>query len=693
MVVLWYLLLQSAMPHKNANNISVVRERYQKLVELINYHRYHYHVLDTPKISDEAYDSLFVELLLIEQNHPELVSNVSPSTRIGDKPLRAFTKVKHRVLQWSFDNVFTKEELFLWGERVGRYLKRETRFNEAQLSFVCEPKIDGLKIILTYENGVFVQGATRGDGEIGENITQNLKAIQSIPLTLNKKVNIIVGGEAWLSHGEFERINKERKHNGEPLFANPRNAAAGSLRQLDPKITASRNLGSFIYDIEALSNADEIISNPSSQEEELDLLFNLGFKVARNFSVSKTLPDVVTYYEKWQKKREHEGYGMDGVVVKVNSIALQQALGYTGKAPRFAIAFKFPAEQAITVLEDILFQVGRTGVVTPVAHLRPVRIAGSVVSRATLHNEDQIKRLDLRIGDTVILQKAGDVIPEIVEVVSKLRTGHEKPFRFPKRIPQCGGDGSIERPPAQAAYRCVNKTSFIQTSRKFHYFVSKKAFNIEGLGPRIVDVLLERGFVNTFDDIFTLTEGDLLTLPGFKEKSARNLIEAIEKARIITLSSFLIGLSIDHVGEETAYDLAKRFGTIEALMKATREEIVQIDGVGDTVADSVYEWFLDNKNKTLVLRLQKYITIEKPKKTSRILAGKTFVVTGTLLRMTRDEAKDAIRERGGVVSSSVSERTDYVVAGENPGSKFTKARELDVRILKEEAFRKLLETT
>ncbi|HEY4502418.1 MAG TPA: NAD-dependent DNA ligase LigA [Candidatus Paceibacterota bacterium] len=678
------------MAHNKRNETEHLKERYRKLVELTNHHRYCYHVLDAPEISDEAYDSLFEELLAIERAYPELRSSASPSARVGGVPLDAFSKVTHKTQQWSFDNVFTTGELRDWGERITRYLERETRYTSAVLDYVCEPKIDGLKIVLTYRDGVFVEGATRGDGKVGENITQNLRTIQSIPLILNKKVNIVVGGEAWLSHNEFERINKEREKNDEPRFANPRNAAAGSLRQLDSKITASRKLDSFVYDIEQLTQGDEVVIQPETQYEELQLLHDLGFKVTRNFSHEETLDDVVRYYKKWEKKRAQETYEMDGIVIKVNAIEVQKALGYTGKAPRFAVAFKFPAEQATTVLEDIGFQVGRTGVVTPVAHLRPVRIAGSVVSRATLHNEDQIKRLDVRVGDTVIIQKAGDIIPEIVDVVLDLRTGNEKIFKFPKSISQCGGDGSIERIPGQSAYRCVNKVSFAQTSRKFHYFVSKKAFNIEGLGPQIVEVLLERGLISSFDDIFTLTEGDLLDVPGFKEKSAHKLVTAIEKARTIMLPQFLIGLSIDHVGEETAYDLAKRFGTIEALMTATYDALLEIDGVGEIVADSVCKWFSDTDNKTLIKRLQRHVTIQKPKKANRLFAGKIFVVTGTLLTMTRDEAKDAIRERGGVVSSSVSDRTDYIVVGENPGSKVVKAKEVGTNMLNEESFKRLL---
>jgi len=680
----------SNMAKEEAQKQKKIQVRYKKLVDLINLHRRAYHTLDSPEISDEAYDSLFEELVKIEESYPNLKKSGSPTERVGDEPLTSFGKVKHAVRQWSFDNVFTESELMKWEEKLIRYLERETRFDTAPLSYMCEPKIDGLKIILTYKNGVFVEGATRGNGLVGENITQNLKTIQSIPLRLKKDIDIIVGGEAWLSHNEFERINKDRKKAGEVVFANPRNAAAGSLRQLDSKVTAARRLDSFIYDIEQLTATNGLIKEPTTQCEELELLSNLGFKVNQASKSVKTIKDIVRYYNLLWNKREKEDGDIDGVVVKVDSVEMQNALGYTGKAPRFAIAFKFPAEQATTVLEDVGFQIGRTGVVTPVAHLRAVRIAGSVVSRATLHNEDQIKRLDVRVGDTVVLQKAGDVIPEIVEVVTDLRTGKEKPFIFPKKVALCGGDGSIERVPGQAAYRCVNKESFAQTSRKFHYFVSKKAFNIEGLGPSIIDLLLEEGLISTYDDIFTLTEGDILELPGFKTKAAQNLIGAINNVRDVTLAQFLIALSIDHVGEETAHLLAESFGSLTSLQKASIAEMDEIEGIGEIVAHSIYSWFKSDENQKLVKRLEEHVQIQKPQEKSRTLEGLSFVVTGTLENVTRDDAKDAIRVRGGVVSNSVSGSTDYVVVGQNPGSKADKAKKIGVRILSETAFQTIL---
>lgn len=671
-----------------------VQERVHKLRTTINRHRHLYHTLDRPEISDEAYDSLIQELTLLEKTYPSLAVPDSPSVRVGDEPLKEFEKVRHAVPQWSFDNVFNAEELELWEERIERYAEKHSIFTRADFSYAVEHKIDGLKVILSYRKGVLVQGATRGNGEVGENITVNLRTIEDIPLKLTCPVDIIVGGEAWLSHTELARINAERKNTGEPLFANPRNAAAGSLRQLDSKITASRRLACFAYDIERVGEVSGLTA-PLTQIEELELLKTLGFNVNPYFKHCRSLSDVMAYYRDSASRRHERDYEMDGIVVKVNRVDLQRALGYTGKAPRFAVAFKFPAEQATTTLTDIVLQVGRTGVLTPVAHLKPVRIAGSTVSRATLHNEDQIKRLDVRIGDTVVLQKAGDVIPEIVAVVTDMRNGSEKPYTFPTHVPECGGDGRIERVPGMAAWRCTDKNSFALQRRRLHYFVSKHAFDIEGLGPRIVDVLLRRGLITTPDDIFSLTPGDLEGLPGFKEKAIGNLVGAIRKATRVPLSRFLIALSIEHVGEETAEDIAAHFGTLQRVMDASREELAAVPGVGAVVADSLYTFFRAKAHQALIARLLRYVTVERApqkKQTEGWFSGKTFVLTGTLGGMSRDEAKRHIKERGGKVSSSVSKKTEAVIAGADPGSKWHDAQKLGVRILNEEQFTKMLKS-
>ena len=662
-------------------------KRAKKLRETIRHHSRLYHSLDAPEISDEAYDTLVSELTEIESQYPELVTPDSPTRRVGDAPVEKFSKVNHKVAQWSFDNVFSEEEFIAWDEKTKRFLKKE---KDKQLEYVCEHKIDGLKIILEYKNGELLTGATRGDGVIGEDITSNIRTIRSVPLVLSKNIDCIVVGEAWLSHKEFERINKEREKEGLELFANPRNAAAGSLRQLDPKIAASRKLSCFIYDIDLI----EGINIPRTQDEEINFITQMGFKTNKHKEVCVGADEVIDYYRKWKRKGDKEEYEMDGIVVKVNNIELQKRLGHTAKAPRFAVAFKFPAQQVTTTVEDIVLQVGRTGVLTPVAHLRPVRVAGSVVSRATLHNEDEIQRLDVRIGDTVIIQKAGDVIPDIVEVLNDLRTGKEKKYVWPKKVPACGGDGSIERISGQAAWRCVAKDSLEQKKRIFAHFVSKKAFDIDRVGEKVTAQLLEEGMINTFDDLFTLTEGDFLSLEGFAEKSARQAIESIDVARTVSLPRLLVGLSIQNVGEEVARLVAEEFKTLENIMKADKTKMVAIDGIGEVVANSIHEWFEDAQNKIMLKKLLKEISIEKVRvQSGGKLDGATFVLTGTLENLTRDEAKKRIRDAGGKVSSSVSGSTTYVVAGDKPGSKFNEAEKLGVRVLTEEEFLRIVSAT
>ena len=659
-------------------------ERYKKLIKTVDKHRYIYHVLDKQEISDEAYDSLMRELLEIEGKYPEIISPVSPTQRVGDKPLDEFVKVKHEVRQWSYDDCFDFLELQKWDEKVRKMVGKEVSLKGEKIEYCCELKIDGLKIILTYKNGQFFQGATRGDGTIGEGVTQNLKTIKSIPLELTEPVDVIVVGECWFSKKELEKINEIRKKDGLEIFANTRNVAAGSIRQLDPKVVSERNLDSFIYDIDKISG--EI---PKTQEDELILISKLGFKTNPNHEVFDSLAGVEKYYQKWGKNKDKLDYGLDGIVIKINSRKIQEALGYTGKSPRWGIAYKFLAEQVTTKVDDIVLQIGRTGVLTPVAKLTPVRVAGSLVSRATLHNEDEIKRLDVRVGDTVILQKAGDVIPDIVSVVKELRTGKEKEFIFPKKVDACGGDGSIERIPGQSAWRCVSKDSFAQQKRKFYHFVSKKAFNMDGLGPKIIDVLMDNNLISTFSDIFTLEKGDLLSLPRFGEKSVENIFASIEKSKKVTLARFIVSLSIPQVGEETAIDVAKSFGTIEKIRNASVGDLQKINGVGDVVAESIVNFFADNENKKLVDVLLKNVKIEKVPVSdtgAKKFFGLTFVITGTLSNISRDEAKDKIRTLGGNVSESVSSKTSYLVVGENPGSKLEKAKELGIKVLDEASF-------
>jgi len=539
-------------------NKKEVQKRIEKLRKEIDRYRYLYHVLDSPQVSDEIFDSLMRELRQLEEQYPELKAVDSPSQRIGGEPLDKFEKTRHKHKQWSLNDAFSFEEIKAWEEKIIRMLEKEGI--KEKLEYCCEVKIDGLKVVLTYEKGFFVRAATRGDGVIGENVTEQVRTIQSIPLRLNKDIDVIVMGEAWMRKKDLQRINKEREKKGEQLFANSRNAAAGSIRQLDPKITASRRLDSYIYDM------DEIEGEfPATQTEELERLEKLGFKVNKNYKLCYSLEQIEALFRTWEPKRNKQEYGIDGLVVKVNSRKLQNILGYTGKSPRWAIAYKFIPEKVTTVVEDIKTQIGRTGALTPVAHLKPVRVAGSVVSRATLHNEDEIERLDIRIGDTVVIHKAGDVIPEVVEVLKNLRTGKEKKFHMPGHCPICGGPVKREKLKTgkkegeSAAHYCLNKKCFAVEKEKIIHFVSKKGFNIEGMGERIVEQLMNEGLVSDFSDIFELEKGDLEPLERFAEKSAGNLIEAVEKSKKITLPKFLFALGIRHVGEETAELLAKEF--------------------------------------------------------------------------------------------------------------------------------------
>jgi len=658
-----------------------ITERYEKLKHLVEHHRRLYYS-DQPEIADSAYDELEQELIRIEEEYPVLRTPDSPTGRVGGEAIVAFQKIKHTVPQWSFNDAFTPEDVREFDVRVRKLAQQP-------ITYTCELKIDGLKIVLTYKKGMLLTAATRGDGVVGEDVTHNVRTISSVPLTLTRPIDCVVEGEVWMSEAALAAANTTRAKQGEPLFANPRNAAAGSLRQLDPAIAAARKLDSFIYDI-----ADTQETLPHTQHEELEYLRALGFKVNPYFRHVHSIDEVIAYWNEWKTKNKSQGYWIDGVVVKVDEREEQERMGYTGKAPRFAIAFKFPAEQVTTVVEDIVLQVGRTGVLTPVAHLRPVLVAGSTVSRATLHNEDEIKRLDVRVGDTVILQKAGDVIPDIVQVLSELRPKHSKPYQWPKVVMECGGDGSIERVPGTAAWRCVYKNSFAQVRRRFRHFASKGALNIEGLGPSTVDALLEKQLVQHVDDFFTLKEGDLLMLEGFAEVSAKKLIASIQKGSHTTLARLLTGLSLPHVGEETALLLAQHFATIDVLAQSKEETLRDIPGIGDIVAHAIVAWFAEPQNRDLVRRLKKVLTIENEvygqNRKSLPLMGQTYVVTGTLARYDRDHIKELLRAAGATVSESVSTKTTGVVAGENPGSKLAKAQAIGVPVLDEAAFERLL---
>ncbi|MEP7162587.1 MAG: NAD-dependent DNA ligase LigA [Candidatus Moraniibacteriota bacterium] len=683
--------------------------RIEKLRETLDRHRSLYHVEDAPEISDEAYDSLFRELEDLEREYPQFQSSTSPTSRVGGEPRKSFEKVRHTVRQWSFDDVFDEAGLIAWDERLKRFLEK-SGLGDKEPSYVAELKIDGLKIILTYKKGIFVRGTTRGNGEVGEDVTQNLKTIQSLPLVLKKPVDIIVVGEAWLPKKELERINNERQERGEALFANPRNAAAGAIRQLDSRITASRKLDSFIYDIDSLTE----LPLPQTQKAELNLLRELGFKVNPHAALMENISQVENYAEEWNAKRAELPYGLDGVVIKVDEVSLQEALGYTGKSPRFGVAYKFPAEEGTTTVEDITVQIGRTGALTPVAHLMPLPLAGTTVSRASLHNADEITRLDVRIGDTVIIRKAGDIIPEVVSVLKDLRSGKEKVFHMPTHCPKCGSlverkvlsekNGKIEY---SAALYCVNPKCFAQEREAIIHAVSRKGFDIVGLGEKIVEQLMGEGLVARLSDIFELTSGDLAPLERFAEKSAEKLAQAIERAKKIPLHRLIFALGIRHVGEETAESLALEIARHmkrkkmppEMLFREaaglSREDWEAMEDIGAKSAESLFDWFHDSEHEELFRHFEKVsieILLPEVRKTEKLpFFGKTFVLTGEFERFTRDEAKRKIKELGGSVSSSVSQKTNFVVAGKDPGSKYDKARELQVVTLDEKGFIKLMQ--
>jgi DNA ligase (NAD+) len=664
------------------------QKRLQQLRETITHHAKKYHEDNISEISDEAYDALLYESIRLEE---QIEGKRSSGVGDGAKASSAFTKVTHQVRQWSFDNIFSHEELIEWDARVRRLLT-EADHSTTSLAYVLEHKIDGLKLIIEYKAGELVRCATRGNGQVGEDVTHTARTITTLPEKLKHKVDLICVGEVWLAKDDFKTLNQVRQNAGEALFANPRNAAAGSLRQLDPAVTAKRNLSLTVYDLDLLNVLDSDVAEPNSQWEELELLKQLGLPTSDRVVIVQTLSDIQVQYKKLIKQRDSFAWAIDGLVMKVNLLTHQRALGFTAKGPRFGMAYKLPAEQTTTVVEGITLQVGRTGVVTPVAELRPVLIAGSTVSRATLHNEDFINELDVRIGDTVIIQKAGDIIPEVLEVLFSLRPDKTKRFTFPKVVIGCGGDGAIERILGEAAYRCVSLDSDQLRRQRLYYFASKGALNIDGVGPRIIDQLMDTGLINSAVDLFTLTTDQLEPLESFQKTAAQNVVKAISVASAVSLHRLLIGLSIDGVGEETARLLADTFGSLDAIARASQADIAAIYGIGDTVGQSVCDWFTQPKNADFLSQLLPHLSISNPKinTTAVQLQGETFVLTGTLESFTRDEAKDLIRKAGGKISSSVSKKTDYVLVGRDPGSKADQAEELGVSILTEAAFVALL---
>ncbi len=698
-----------------------VKKRIEKLKKVINHHRYLYHVLDQQEISQAALDSLKKELFDLEQKFPQFITIDSPSQRIAGKRLEKFKKVKHPKPMPSFNDAFSQKDITDWLERIAKLLTSEEK---KKIDYYCEPKLDGLAIELIYKNGILKTGSTRGDSLIGEDVTQNLKTIEAIPLKLREKKEVlknlkiqefnpcilaemesfdfkkplVVRGEIIIIKKEFEKINKEKIEKGEASFANPRNLAAGSVRQLDPKITAQRHLDSTYY---------ELITDlgQKTHQEKHKILQALGFKTNNKYSkYCRNLDEVFDFHKATQKLREKFPYEIDGIAVIVNNIKIFEKLGVVGKAPRGAIAYKFPLKQATTIVEDIKVQVGRTGALTPVAYLKPVEVGGVTVSRATLHNEDEIKRLGVKIGDTVIVGRAGDVIPDIVGVLPELRTGKEKTFKFPKQCPACGS--KPDRPAGEAVWRCSNAKCFVRQREYFCHFISKRAFDILGLGPKIVDRLIEQSLISDPADLFELKEGDLISLERFAEKSAQNLIKAVQSKKKINLGRFIYALGIRNVGEKTAELLARNFqffhphtkfwygGKLSNFQDISLEKLQQIKDIGPVAAKNIYDWFQDKRNLEFLEKLKKIgIKVRPPRARGGLTSAtqrKTFVFSGGLETMTRDKAKEKIRELGGEISESVSKKTDFVVVGKEPGSKAEKAKELGVKTIGEKEFLEML---
>ena len=667
----------------NLLDIKEAEKRIKELREQINYHNYRYYVLDSPEITDAEYDKLMRELIALEKKFPELITPDSPSQRVGGEPLPYFERVTHREPMISLADAFDEGELRDFHRRV-------TETVGDNVEYVVELKIDGLAISLTYENGLLATAATRGDGVVGENVTQNVKTIKSVPLRLRvppeKTPAIIeVRGEVYLSKEGFKKLNEEREEAGLAPFANPRNAAAGSIRQLDPKITAQRPLSTFMY---ALGYVEGI--EFTTHLEVLEYYKECGFRVNEHIRLFDNFDDVVNYCMSWQEKRHSLPYEIDGMVIKVNSLEFQRILGSTAKTPRWAIAYKFPAEQKESVIKDIIVTVGRTGVLTPNAVLTPVRIAGSTVSKATLHNEDYIKEKDIRIGDHVIVQKAGDIIPEVVAVIKEKRTGNEKEFKMPTHCPECGAE--VIRLPDEVAYRCTGVACPAQIRRRIIHFASRDAMDIRGLGPAIVSLLLSANLIKDPSDLYFLKKEDLVSLERMGEKSASNLIEAIQNSKKQPLNRLIYALGIPLIGSKASLTLAQEFKTMDRLQNATHEELTQIPEIGDKMAQSIIAFFAQEQTKRMIQRLKEAgvnMTYEE-KAGPKPLENLTFVLTGALEKYSRAEAQAIIESLGGNVTSSVSKKTDYAVVGKDPGSKYTKALELGVKILNEEEFEELI---
>lgn len=658
-----------------------MKERMEELIEIINEADYNYHTLDNPTITDQEYDKYLRELFEIEEAHPDWVREDSPTQHAGGKIIEGFNKVTHKIPMMSLSDVFSESEVIAFDERI----KKEGITPE----YMCELKIDGLSVSLLYEDGKLVRAATRGDGTTGEDITHNAKTIKVIPLKLKEKVNIEVRGEIFMNKETLVKLNEERKKHNQPLLQNCRNAAAGSIRQLDSKVAASRKLDNFIYHL-----PNPLDYNLHTHAEAIDYMTRLGFKTNPNNRLVKNISEVIKYIEEKAKQRPTLPYDIDGIVIKVNSIEQQQKLGYTAKYPKWATAYKFPAEEVLTKLTDIIFTVGRTGQITPNAVLEPVIVAGSTISRATLHNEDYVKEKDLKIGDIVSIRKAGDVIPEVVEVKKERRTGKEKDFEMITTCPMC--NTNLVKKEGQVDYYCPNKKCPARSIESLIHFASRDAMNIDGLGDRIMEDFYNFHFIGTIADIYSLKnhEQDLTRLEGYGDKSVTNLLNAIEDSKKNSLERLLFGLGIPHVGAKTAKILAKRYKELDSLMAASEEELTTIPDIGGIIAKSVVEYFNDNHHRSIVEELKeiglntKYLGQEVEENSE--FNGKTFVLTGSLQLFTREEAEEKIEQLGGKASSSVSKKTSAVIVGANPGSKYEKAKELGIPIWTEEEFKEKL---
>lgn len=655
-----------------------IKKRIEELIKIIDKANREYYLEDNPTLSDQEYDRYMGELISLEERYPDLKREDSPTVRVGTKVQDKFNKVTHKISMLSLGNVFNEGEVRLFDERIRK---------EDTPKYVCELKIDGLAISLTYENGVLVRGATRGDGVVGEDITENIRTIKSIPLVLNKKIDIEVRGEVYLSKKSFEKINEERKEKGEPLFQNCRNAAAGSVRNLDSNVTRKRNLDCLIYHL-----PNPLDYGITTHYEALEFMKELGFTT--NYKANRlvnNIDEVLSYIEEWTKKRSSLPYDIDGIVIKVNDIKMQNRLGFTAKVPKWATAYKFPAEEVVTRLIDIIFTVGRTGKITPNAVLEPVRVAGSTIKRATLHNEDNVICKDIRIGDFVVIRKAGDVIPEVVRAIPERRSGEERPFMMVQNCPIC--NTRIIRKDTEADYYCPNNLCPARKIENIIHFVSRDAMNIDGMGETVIEDLYNEGFIKDITDIYNINDykDELINLEGYGTKKIENLVAGIEKSKENSLEKLLFGLGIRNVGAKTAKILARYYKNINNLINASLEELTSINDIGSVIADSIDKYFKDEDNIKIINKLKEFgINMDYINNSSYEekdeFKGKTFVLTGTLVNITRDRASEIIENLGGRVSSSVSKKTSCVIVGDNPGSKYDRAVELNIPIWQEEEF-------